>query len=141
MTEQQTHSQYDVDPIDLDATLTPADVDRYLRRLSNALAFAERDLRQARRREVDAEQRYAEAKQPLLLDPDCPDPTRSGVSQKTQEEWLGARVPDEYWAFRRAKVVRQNAEDHGRRLDGQIRCIQSINSLVKQMYNLEGRHG
>lgn len=142
MTTQETwQPAYDVEPIDLDATLTPVDVDRYLRRLSNALAYSERELRLARAAEVDAEQEYAEAKQPYLLDPECPDPTRSGVSQKTQEAWLGARVPEQYWAYRRAKVVRMNAQDHAKRLDGQVRCIQSINSLVKQMYNLEGRHG
>jgi len=138
VTEQQTWPQYDVEPIDLDATLTPVDVDRYLRRLNNALAYAERELRLARRDEVNAEQVYAEAKQPFLLDPSCPDPSRSGVSQKAQEEWLGARVPVEYWAYRRAKVVRMNAQDHAKRLDGQVRCIQSINSLVKQMYSLSG---
>lgn len=140
MTSQDTMPQYDVDPIDLDATLTPVDVDRYLRRLNNALAYAERDLRQARKNEVDAEQRYAEAKQPHLLEPDCPDPSRSGVSMKAQEEWLGARVPEQYWAFRRAKALRMNAQDHAKRLDSQVRCIQSINSLVRQMYSLDGRH-
>jgi hypothetical protein len=140
MTEQDTRAAYDVEPIDLDATLTPVDVDRYLRRLNNALAYAEKELRAARKAEVDAEQAYAEAKQPYLLDPDCPDPSRSGVSMKAQEEWLGAKVPEQYWLYRRRKVVRMNAQDHAKRLDSQVRCIQSINSLVRQMYSLDGRH-
>lgn len=136
-----SRSEEEFVPLDLDATLTPVDVDRYLRRIHNELAYAERDLRAARNSEVDADEQFAMAKQPLLLDPACPDPTRSGVSKAAQEEWISARVPDPYWAFRRAKVSRMNAEDHARRLDGQIRVLQSINSLVKQMYNLNGSHG
>lgn len=128
------------EPIDLDAALTPHDVDRYLRRLHNELYTAERALRESRYKEIQALRKYSEAKQPLLLDPDCPDISRSGVTKAAQEEWIGAKIPDLYWAHQGAKVVRMNAQDYARRLDSQIKCLQSINTIVRQMYDMSGRH-
>ena len=141
MTEQQTRPQDSFEPIDLDADLTPADVDRYLRGLHNELYYAQRALREARVKEVRALKDYSDAKQPHLLDPDCPDPTKSGVSKAAQEEWLCARLPEPYWAYQGAKVVRQNAQDYARRLDSQVKVLQSINSIVRQAYDVAGRHG
>jgi hypothetical protein len=131
----------DFEPIDLDAALTPHDVDRYLRGLHNELYIAERALRESRYLEIQALKTYSEAKQPLLLDPACPDTSRSGVTKTAQEEWIGARIPDLYWAYQGAKVVRMNAQSYARRLEGQVKVLQSINSIVKQMYDLTGRHG
>lgn len=129
------------EPIDLDAALTPHDVDRFLRRLHNELYFAERALRESRYKEIRALRAYLEAKQPLLLDPDCPDTSRSSVTKTVQEEWISSRLPEEYWAYQGAKVVRMNAQDYVKRLDSQVKVLQSINSIVKQMYDLSGRHG
>lgn len=128
------------EPIDLDATLTPHDVDRYLRKLYNELYFAERALRESRIKEIKALKAFSEAKQPLLLDPDCPDTTRSGVTKTAQDEWFSSQIPDQYWAHQGAKVVRMNAQDYARRLDSQVKVLQSINSVVKQMYGLSGSH-
>lgn len=128
------------EPIDLDAALTPHDVDRYLRRLHNELYIAERALRESRYLEVQALKAYSEAKQPFLLDPDCPDTSRSGVTKTAQEEWISARIPDLYWAYQGAKVVRMNAQSYARRLDGQIKCLQSINTIVRQQYGMPGSH-
>lgn len=138
MTEQQTRPQDDFHPIDLDADLTPADVDRYLRGLHNELYYAQRALREARYLEVQALKEYSDSKQPLLMDPDCPDPARSGVSKAAQDEWICARIPDPYWKHQGAKVVRMNAQDYARRLDSQVKVLQSINSIVRQAYNLTG---
>ena len=140
MTEQQPRPQDEFQPIDLDADLTPADVDRYLRGLHNELYFAQRALREARIKEVQALKDYSDAKQPHLLDPDCPDPTKSGVSKAAQEEWLCAQIPEPYWKHQGAKVVRMNAQDYARRLDSQVKVLQSINSIVRQAYDLAGRH-
>lgn len=140
MSEQQARPQDEFQPIDLDADLTPADVDRYLRGLHNELYYAQRALREARYKEVQALKEYSDAKQPLLLDPDCPDPTKSGVSKAAQEEWLCARIPDPYWRHQGAKVVRMNAQDYARRLDSQVKVLQSINSIVRQAYDMSGRH-
>lgn len=140
MTEQTTRPQDEFQPIDLDADLTPADVDRYLRGLHNELYYAQRALREARYKEVQALKEYSDAKQPYLMDPDCPDPTKSGVSKAAQEEWLCARIPDLFWKHQGAKVVRMNAQDYARRLDSQVKVLQSINSIVKQAYDQSGRH-
>lgn len=140
MTGQQMNPQDEFHPIDLDADLTPADVDRYLRGLHNELYYAQRALREARYKEVQALKAYSDAKQPLLMNADCPDPAKSGVSKAAQEEWLCARIPDPYWAYQGAKVVRMNAQDYARRLDSQVKVLQSINSIVKQAYDLSGRH-
>ena len=129
------------EPIDLDAALTPHDVDRYLRKLHNELYVAERALRESRIKEIQALKAYSEEKQPLLLDPECPDTSRSGVTLTAQEEWISGRIPDLYWAYKGAKVVRMNAQSYAKRLDSQIKCLQSINSIVKQMYDLAGRRG
>lgn len=140
MTEQQTRPQDDFQPIDLDADLTPADVDRFLRALYNELYFAQRALREARSKEIRALKAYSDAKQPLKLDPDCPDTTRSGVTKAAQEEWFCGQIPDLYWAHQGAKLVRQNAQDYAWRLKDQVKVLQSINSIVKQAYDLSGRH-
>lgn len=141
MTEQSTKTQDDFQPIELDADLTPADVDRFLRRLHNELYYAQRALREARIKEARALKAYTEGKQPLLLDPECPDATLSHISKAVQDEWIGARIPELYWALKGAQVVRMNALDYSRTLQGQVKVLQSINSLVKQMYDLTGRHG
>lgn len=128
------------EPIDLDAALTPHDVDRYLRRLHNELYIAERALRESRYKEIQALKAYSEAKQPWLLDPECPDTSRSGVTKTAQEDWISGKIPDPYWTYQGAKVVRMNAQSYAKRLDGQIKCLQSINTIVRQMYDLTGRH-
>jgi len=128
------------EPIDLDAALTPHDVDRYLRRLHNELYIAERALRESRYKEVQALKAYSEAKQPYLLDPECPDTSRSGVTKTAQEEWISARVPEEYWTYQGAKVVRMNAQSYARRLDSQVKCLQSINTIVRQQYGMSGSY-
>lgn len=128
------------EPIDLDAALTPHDVDRYLRRLHNELYIAERALRESRYKEVQALKAYSEAKQPFLLDPGCPDTSRSGVTKTAQEEWISAKIPDLYWTYQGAKVVRMNAQSYAKRLDSQIKCLQSINTIVRQQYGMSGSY-
>ena len=129
------------EPIGLDDDLTPHDVDRYLRGLHNELYIAERALRDSRYKEIQALRAYSEKKQPFLLDPECPDASRSGITKAAQEEWISARVPEEYWTYQGAKVVRMNAQDYARRLESQVKVLQSINTIVRQMYDLTGRHG
>jgi hypothetical protein len=33
-----------------------------------------------------------------------------------------------------------NAQDYARRLESQVKVLQSINTIVRQMYDLTGRH-
>lgn len=129
------------EPLDLDAAFTPHDIDRFLRGLYNELYIAERALRESRYKEIQALRAYSEAKQPLLMDPDCPDTSRSGVTKTAQEDWISGKIPDLYWAYQGAKVVRMNSQDYAKRLDSQVKVLQSINSVVKQMYGMSGSHG
>lgn len=127
--------------LELDTDLTPIDVDRLLRKIHNAIAFANRDLRQCRDAEVEAEKAYRKARTPLMMRDDCPEPNRSkGVTKTDREEWINDRIPDEYWHWREAKVLRQGAEDYFWSLKEQVKCLQSINTIVRQMYDMTGRH-
>jgi hypothetical protein len=130
------------EPLELDTDLTPIDVDRLLRRIHNAVGFANRDLRQLRDAEVQAEKAYRMARTPLMMRDDCPEPNRSkGITKTDRDEWINDRIPDEYWAWREAKVLRQEAEDYFWSLKEQVKCLQSINTIVRQLYDLSGRHG
>lgn len=127
--------------LELDTDLTPVDVDRLLRRIHNAVAFASRDLRQRRNEEIEAEKAYRTARAPLMMSDDCPEPNRSkGVTKTDRDEWLNDQIPDQYWAWREAKVLRQGAEDYFWSLKEQVKCLQSINTIVRQMYDLSGWH-
>lgn len=128
-------------PIDPDGAMTPADVDRYLRLIYNELYFARKRLREARYKEIQDLKAYSEAKIPLLADPDCPDPERAGVTKAARDEWINARIPALWWAYQGSKVVRQTAEDYSKQLREQVSCLQSINSIAKQAFDLTGRNG
>lgn len=135
-----TYDRDDFQLLELDTDLTPIDVDRLLRRIHNAVAFANRDLRQHRDAEVKAEKAYRKARAPLTVRDDCPEPDRSkGITKSERDEWINDRIPDEYWRYREAKVLRQGAEDYFWSLKEQVKCLQSINTIVRQMYDLSGR--
>ncbi|REF00258.1 hypothetical protein [Thermomonospora umbrina] len=130
------------DPIDADADMSPAEVDRWLKRLFNELAFARIALRRARYAEVQAYKAYMEVRHPVLLDPECPQPSRStGVTVVGREEWINARVPEKYWDHQAKKIVRESAEDYSRQIRDQVKCIQSIGANARQAYDLSGRAG
>lgn len=136
-----SYDRDNLEPLELDSDLTPHDVDRLLRRIHNAIAYAGRDLRQSRDAEVEAEKAYRLARAPLMDHPECPEPNRSkGVTKTDRDEWINDRIPDLYWNWREAKNLRQNAEDYSWSLKEQVKCLQSINSIVRQMYDLTGRH-
>lgn len=127
--------------LELDTDLTPVDVDRLLRRIHNAVAFAHRDLTKQRDAEIAAEKAYRMARSPLMMREDCPEPNRSkGITKTDRDEWINDRIPEAYWAWREAKVLRQGAEDYFWSLKEQVKCLQSINTIVRQMYELTGRH-
>ncbi len=126
-------------PIDVDALLTPADVDRYLRQIYNELYYARKDLRNARNEEIDALEVYSRARLPLLADPGCPDPNLSSVTVTQQRNWVNDRIPDQWWRYQRAKTARLTASDKVGQLHEQVKCLQSINSIAKQAFDLGGR--
>jgi len=128
-------------PIDPDAELGPAQVDRLLKRLYNELAFARIALRNAREKEIKDLEAYSAAKQPLLLDPDCPMPSRSaGVSKAQHDEWINVRIPHLWWAYQESKIDRMSAVDYSKQIAEQVKCVQSIGANARQAYDLSGRH-
>lgn len=130
----------DFEPIDPDADMSPADVDRWLKRLYNELAWARIALKKARYAEVQALKAYKEAREPLKQHDDCPQPSRStGVSRDDRDDWINGRISAEYWDLEGKRVVRQAAEDYSRQVRDQVKCIQSIGANARQAYDLAGR--
>ncbi|WP_030506414.1 hypothetical protein [Microbispora rosea] len=129
--------------VDPDAVLTPVEAERFLKLLHNAVSFATRDLRNARNEELQCFKAYLTARKPHELDPDCPEVgTGVGkVSAKVQELWFERRVPEEYWAWKSAVIVRQDAAEYARQLDKQVRILQSLSSLAKLGYETYPRGG
>jgi hypothetical protein len=127
-------------PIDPDADLGPAQVDRFLKQLYNELAFARLRLRQSRYDEVNALKAFSEREMELKFSDECPQVSRStGVSRADQEAWIVSQASALYWAHQSAKVMRENAEDYSRQVRDQVKCIQSIGANARQAYDLSGR--
>lgn len=120
-----------------DTILTPVDTDVYLRRLNNELGLSQLAVMKAREAELAAERAYLEARSQLILDEDPPEVGRRAgqVSQKTQDEWFAARISDEYWAMREAKVVRANAVDYAWQVKAQIDLMRSLNVNSRAIYD------
>lgn len=123
--------------IDEGAVLTPVDTDLFLKRLNNELGMAQLRVRQARRKELVAERAFTEAKVPLMLDETYPEVGRrvGQATQKQQDEWLAARVPEAYWALRSAQVERRNAVDYANQVRDQMEIMRSLNKNANVMYD------
>lgn len=126
--------------VDLDEPMTPADTDRYLRRLNNELVISQLAVTRARGEEIDAQKMYAATRNPLLMDPSCPKVgSRAGqVSAKERDLWISARIPGAYWALEEAKLVRTNAVDYAWQVKTQAGLMQSLNNNAKAIYGTPG---
>jgi hypothetical protein len=82
---------------------------------------------------LEAQLAYSRARNPLLLDPDCPQVgTRAGqVSAKERDLWVNARIPDEFEALERKRLIRTNAVDYMWQVKKQSEIMQSINNNAK----------
>jgi hypothetical protein len=130
----------DFEPIDPDADMSPADVDRHLKILRNELARARIGLRNARNHEIRCFRTYTDARNALLLSPECPEVSRStGITVAERDAWINARIPEEFWAYEGAKVMRKNAESYSQQVREQVKCIQSIGANARQAYDIAGR--
>lgn len=112
---------------DLDTT----QVGRYLSGVYNELHFARKDLEAARNAETEAYKAYLLARLPLLDDPACPDPNRSGITATQQQNWINDRIPELWLAYTAAKTARMNAVDYTKQLRDQVGVLQSLNSIAK----------
>ena len=126
------------------AVLSPVETDLFLKRLNNELGMAQLRVRQARRKEIVAERAFMESRTPLLLDEDVPEVGRRAgqVTQKQQDAWFAARLPEEYWTLRSAQVERRNAVDYAIQVRDQMEIMRSLNknaSIHMETYRGGGR--
>ncbi|TYB69654.1 hypothetical protein FXF51_05700 [Nonomuraea sp. PA05] len=143
MTDVFQRSEAGFQFISEDAVLTPADTDVYLKRLNNELARAQLNLMRARDAEVTAERAFLEARTAYLFatSEEPPEVGRKAgqVTQKQADEWYAVRISKEYWAFREAKVIRQNASDYVWQVKTQVEVMRSLNVNAKALYDTPGR--
>lgn len=122
--------------VDVDTLLTPEMTDRYLKLLHNEITRAGLAVVKARDEETSALLVYGRARNPLLLDPNCPE-VGSGagrVSAKERDLWVSVRIPDQYEALEIAKVSRANAVDYAWQVKAQAGLMQSLNNNAKTGY-------
>ena len=120
---------------DLDTT----EVGRRLSAIYNELYFARKDLEAARLAEVGAYKAYLRGRVPLLKNPDCPDPKRSGITATQQQNWINDQIPELWLAYTDAKTLRMNAVDYTKQLREQVGVLQSLNSIAKLRDGLGAR--
>ena len=124
-----------------DAHLTPAEVERFLNLLNNEIARAQRYLRNARERELDARKIYQRDRDRLLLSDGCPNVGRAAgdVTVAERDAWINTQLDTELWIYKTAKVQREDAESYVWAIKDQIEVLRSIGVLARQAFDLSGR--
>jgi hypothetical protein len=123
---------------------TPPGAEAKLAAYSDALDDAQEKLRVARDAEVDAEEDRDAARRRAQLSPDCPkvgvfNGVRTTVAYQTA--WIEDQIADVEHKYRLAKLARQAASDHLRKLGKQGSFQQSLTSSVREAYRGSGRYG
>ena len=119
-------------------TLTPVDIERRLRSLVNDLTRAQLALAQARDIEVDAKHALGRARRRALLSDKAPKVSRGGATTAERDAWVDDQVADLYFAYDKATVARESAQDHLRVLRDQAEIVRSLGASVRQAYELAG---
>jgi hypothetical protein len=132
-------SPYDYDPEFARATPpdTPPGAEARLEDYRDALDKAAEALARARDDELEAEEARDSAKRRAYLSDKCPkvgvfEGVRTTVAY--QEAWIEDQIKDEEHAYRVAKVARQAASDHLRKVTKQGAFQQSITASVRETY-------
>lgn len=104
------------------------------------LASAQRSLKAARDKEVEAAAVLRVARAKAFLDPDCPKPKRgeNGVTVADRDTWVDQRTHDEWLAHEVAEATRKAAEDALRVVRDQASVVQSLAGLMKAEMSLSG---
>ena len=136
-------SRYDYDPefsraIPAD---TPPGAEARLESYRDALEEATKALAEARNAELEAEEARDTAVRRAQLSPDCPpvgvfDGVRITVAY--QKAWVEDQAKDEQRAYREARVARQAAQAHLRKVEKQGGFQQSITASVRESYRGTG---
>jgi hypothetical protein len=120
-------------------TLTPVTVESKLRQLVNDLGRARVTLGQARDLEVDAKHEWDRARRKAILSDKSPKVTRGGYTTADRDAWVDDQVGDLRFAYDKATVTRESAQDHLRVLMVQAEVVRSLGASVRQAYDLAGR--
>jgi len=123
---------------------TPPAAEAKLEAYSAALDDAVEALRQARDDEVVAEEERDAARRRAQLSPDCPPVGVFGGVRTTvafQQAWIEERIKKEEHEYKLAKLKRQAASDHLKKLSKQGGFQQTVTSSVREAYRNTGRYG
>jgi len=120
--------------------LTPVEIESKLRTLVNELGRARVALAQARDLEVNAKHEYKRARRRALLAGQAPKVARGGTTTAERDAWVDEQVSDLEFAYDRATVIRESAQDHLRTLRDQAEVVRSLGVSVRQAYELAGIH-
>lgn len=118
---------------------TPAGIENRLTGLVTELTKAQVALANARDAEVDAKHRYERAKRRALLGEDRPKVTRGGYTTAERDAWVDQKVDEERFAYDKAVVIRESAQDHLRVVRDQAEIIRSLGASVRTAYDVAGR--
>lgn len=123
--------------------LTLQDVLQRLHTVHQDMAAAQRAVREARDREVEAEAVLRRAIVATTLSADCPKPKRgeNGVTVADRDAWVDQRVEDERFKAAVAEAVRKSAEDALRVSRDQASVVQSLSALMRAEMQLSGTPG
>lgn len=126
-----------------DAHLTPPEVEQFLILLNNEIAKADRELTEARDRELEAYKIYRLERNKLLLSAECPKVGRSrangDVTVDEREAWIEDQIEDQVWIHETSKVARENAESYVWALKDQFRIVQSLGVFARLSFEAAGR--
>jgi hypothetical protein len=120
---------------------TPPGAESRLESYRDALDVAAEALAAARNAELDAEEARDTARRRAQLSDQCPpvgvfDGVRITVAY--QKAWIEEQIKDEERAYRAAKVARQAAADHLRKVGKQGGFQQSLTASVRETYRTSG---
>lgn len=118
--------------------LTPLAIEQKLRQLVTELTRAQAALAQARDIEVDKKHEHDRARRRALLSEKSPKVTRGGYTTAERDAWVDEQVTDLRFAYDRAVVTRESAQDHLRVLRDQAEIVRSLGASVRQAYELAG---
>jgi hypothetical protein len=121
--------------------LTPLSVEQTLRQLFNDLTRAQAALAQARDIEVGAKHELGRARRRAILSGQAPKVARGGFTTAERDAWVDSQVDDLQFAYDRAVVARESAQDHLRVLRDQAQIVRSLGASVRQAYELAGATG
>jgi hypothetical protein len=76
-----------------------------------------------------------------LLSGKAPKVARGGFTTAERDAWVDSEVADLQFAYDRAVVARESAQDHLRVLRDQAEIVRSLGASVRQAYELAGTVG